>query len=147
MLTETLLPVARERLVTVPDDARVTEAAALLARPQVDLVIVCNADGEMVGVVSKTDIVSHIAECGGQACTMAVPSVMTRDILCCDRRDWLQDVWSNMKARGVRCIPVTKEGSKPVGVLYARDALQALMAETQDEERLLHDYVMCAGYH
>ncbi len=147
MLAERLLPVARQRLAVIPDAACVSEAAALLTKPHVDLVVVCNADREMVGVVSKSDIVSHIAECRGQACRMPVPTIMTRDVLCCHRDDWLQDVWAAMKGRGVRCIPVVDDGARPVGVLHARDALQALLSETQDEQQLLHDYVTCAGYH
>jgi hypothetical protein len=37
--------------------------------------------------------------------------------------------------------------SHPIGMLNARDALQLLLEEAQDEELLLRDYVMCVGYH
>jgi hypothetical protein len=35
---------------------------------------------------------------------------------------------------------------KPIGVLNAGDALQALLKEEEDEESLLRDYVMGIGY-
>lgn len=47
---------------------------------------------------------------------------------------------------GLKNIPVLDHGSKPVGVLNARDVVQALLEDVQYEERLLRDYVSCVGY-
>jgi CBS domain-containing protein len=52
-----------------------------------------------------------------------------------------------MKTRIIQCLPVIDADIKAVGILYARDALEALLTETQDQESLLRDYVMCVGYH
>jgi predicted transcriptional regulator len=52
-----------------------------------------------------------------------------------------------MKAQALQCIPVVDCEAKPVGIIYARDALQALLTETQNEEELLRDYAMNVGYH
>ena len=35
---------------------------------------------------------------------------------------------------------------KPIGLLFARDALEMLLSEVEYEEELLRDYVMCVGY-
>ena len=51
-----------------------------------------------------------------------------------------------MKERRLKNIPVTDAESRPIGVLNARDALEALMLEVEQEETLLRDYVMCVGY-
>jgi CBS domain-containing protein len=147
MLVERVLPAARDRLVTVGDDAPVVQAAALLSRPHTNLVVVCNFAGAMVGVISKTDIVKHISHCHGHACTISVSSVMTRDVVACRAKDWLHDVWSIMKTRIIQCIPVIEADLKPGGILCARDVLQALLTEVQDEGQLLRDYVMSVGYH
>jgi hypothetical protein len=37
--------------------------------------------------------------------------------------------------------------SRPMRVLNARDALEALLEEAEYEEVLLREYVMCVGYH
>ncbi len=52
-----------------------------------------------------------------------------------------------MKERSLKNIPVVDQDSRPLGVLNARDALQGLLDEAQDEEGLLRDYVMSVGYH
>ena len=147
MLVEKVLPIARERLVIVAEIAPVVEAAKLLGSPHVNLIVVSDSAGTMVGVMSKTDIVKHISHCHGHACTISVSSVMARDVISCRTKDWLHDVWSLMKARTIRCVPVIDGDSKPLGILSARDALQALLTEVQDEEELLRDYVMSYGYH
>lgn len=41
---------------------------------------------------------------------------------------------------------VVDEDSRPMGVLHARDILQVLLEESEDEESMLRDYVMGIGY-
>ncbi len=146
MLAERMLPRARERLVTISRSASVKDAAALMAKPHTDLVVVCGQDGEMVGVLTKTDIVGQITQCIGSGCTARVDTIMTRDVASCQPGEPLQDIWSMMKARGLQRIPVVDQVGKPVGIIYARDALQALLGEVESDETLLRDYVMNVGY-
>lgn len=146
LLVDHILPVARSRLATVGDDASLLQAATLLGAPHVSLIVVCNNAGKAVGVLSKADIVRQISHCEGHSCTVAVANVMTRDIVKCDPRDWLNDVWSTIKTVGVRQIPVLDEDSRPLGIVYAVDVVHALLTEAQDQEQLLRDYVMCVGY-
>ena len=77
MRVESILPTARKRLSTVQADAVLTEAARLLSDTHISLVVVRNADGVMVGVVTKTDVVRQIAHCADSFCTVAVSAVMT----------------------------------------------------------------------
>lgn len=145
MLVDRVLPLASRRLVTVGDDAPLLEAARLLGGSS-DLVVVCGPDGLLKGVITKTDIVRQIGQCQGSTCQIAVSSVMTQDVTICRQTDWLHDVWSIMKEQRLKNIPVTDAGSRPIGVLNARDALQALMQEVEQVETLLRDYVMGVGY-
>lgn len=77
----------------------------------------------------------------------AASLVMARNVLLCRAGDRLRDVWAQMKERSLKNIPVVDQDSRPLGVLNARDALQVLLEEVQDEEALLRDYVMSVGYH
>lgn len=146
VIVETLLPVTGDRLVTISDKAQLTEAAARLGSGQANLVIVCDDAGTMVGVVSKTDIVSRIGQCQGGTCMAMVASVMTGEVTCCHPDDTLQEAWSLMKEKGFLHIPIVDRDNRPVGLLNARDALQALLGEVEHEEALLRDYVIGIGY-
>jgi CBS domain-containing protein len=145
MYVERLLPAARERLVIIADNAPLMEAANLLHKGT-DLVIVCNSAGLVAGVITKTDVVGQMSRCQGASCRMAASLTMTRDVVVCRPDELLQEVWKRMKRRKLKNIPVVDKDSKPVGVLHARDILQVLLEESQDEEAMLRDYVMGIGY-
>jgi CBS domain-containing protein len=145
MYVARLLPAAREKLVTMADDAPLTEAANFL-REGTDLVIVCGPAGLVVGVITKTDVVGQMSRCQGASCTMAASLAMTRGVVVCRPDELLQDVWKRMKERRLKNIPVVDKDFRPVGALHARDILQVLLKESQDEESMLRDYVMGVGY-
>jgi CBS domain-containing protein len=145
-LVSSISSVAHSRLMTIGGDALLADAARLLSDTHISLIVVCDSNGAMVGVLSKTDIVRRIGRCVGSACTTVVADVMTRDVVRCRPTDCLADVLSMMAKRGVVHVPVVDERSRPVGVVNARDALRALMAEEKYESSLLRDYVMGIGY-
>ena len=143
---ERVLPAARGRLVTVGQECQLTEAARLLSASSRQMVIVCDGSGIMVGVVTRTDIVRQIQHCRGCACTTACATIMTTDVVSCRPEDRLRDIWSTMKDRGLQNVPIVHSDGRPVGLLSAADAMQALLSEVEYEEELLKGYVMCVGY-
>ena len=143
---DNLLEKTRDRLLLIGDDRQLTEAASLLSDDTRHMVVVCDSVGVMVGVITRTDIVRQIRHCQGCACTTACTAVMTRNVVSCESGDWLHEVLSIMKARGLQSVPVVDAERKPIGLLFARDALEMLLSEVEYEEELLRDYVMCVGY-
>ena len=77
---------------------------------------------------------------------MAASLAMTRDVVVCRPGERLQDVWKRMKKHKLKNIPVVDDDLRPMGVLHARDILQVLLKESEDEESMLRDYVMGIGY-
>jgi predicted transcriptional regulator len=77
---------------------------------------------------------------------VTVDTIMTREVISCRSKESLRDVWSVMKERGLQRIPVVDQKRRPVGIIYARDALAGLLGESENEEGLLRDYVMNVGY-
>lgn len=147
MLVERILSAARERLITIGDDAPLIDAARLLRELDTDLVVVRCSDGLLTGVITKTDIVRQISHCRGAACTTTASAIMTDAVIYCHPGDQLHDVWLTMKDRRLKNIPILDRDSRPIGVLNARDALEALLGEVEYEGVLLREYVMCVGYH
>ena len=145
MYVERLLPAARKKLVTITDDAPLMAAVNFLHKGT-DLVIVCGFTGLVTGVITKTDVVGQMSRCQGASCTMAASLAMTRDVVVCRPDELLQDVWKRMNERKLKNIPVVDQDSRPIGVVRARDVLQILLEESQDEESILRDYVMGIGY-
>lgn len=146
MSIRAILPTARRRLLTINDAAPVIDVAQLLSGMHTSLVIVCDLDGLMSGVVTKADVVRQISTCTGCSCTTMVADIMTREVIACHPDDKLIDVWAIMRDNALRQIPVSDHESRPLGLLYASDALEVLLKEVEYEEVLLREYVMGIGY-
>jgi CBS domain-containing protein len=146
MRVESILPIAQQRMMTIHAHATLVHAAGLLSDTDRALLVVCDNKGVMVGVITKTDVVRQVAQRLGAVEDAKVSDVMTRPVTACRREDPLQEVLGVMKMRGFVHIPVVDQESHPCGVVNARDALQALLSEVQDEELLLRAYVMGIGY-
>ncbi|MFP4538126.1 MAG: CBS domain-containing protein [Dichotomicrobium sp.] len=141
-----LLPQARRRLVKIGHDAKLICAARTLGDPSVELVVVCDDDERVAGVVSRTDILARISQCTGCTCAEAVATAMTRDVVSCDPCEPLSEIWSRMKATGHRQLPVVDADNHPLGVLSAREVLERLLADKDYEESLLIEYIASVGY-
>jgi hypothetical protein len=51
-----------------------------------------------------------------------------------------------MRTRGLQRLPILGEARRPIGIIYAREALQELLSESEDNEELLRDYISEVGY-
>ena len=142
-----MLPGARNRLVLIRDDKPLTEAASLLVDTDRHMVVVCNRNNVMVGVVTRSDIVRQIRHCQGCACTTPCTEVMTKEVVFCSPDDSLHDVWTLMKSKGLKGIPIINPERRPIGLALARDALEMLLSEAEHEGELLKEYVNSVGYH
>ena len=145
MFVEEMLEEGRKKLATIIDSATLIDTAKLLSAGT-DLVIVCNNQGVLQGVVTKTDVVRQVGACQGTACMCLASSVMTRDVVLCRGGDLLQDVSNLMKERHLKNIPVVDSDDRPIGVLTARAVLRVLLKDAKYEEAQLVDYVKGVGY-
>src|SRR5688572_21406223 len=146
MRVQSILPVAQKRMITVQEDASLVDAARLLSDTHRALLVVCNGEGAMVGVITKTDVVRQVAQCQGSVDGKRLSRVMTQTVTSCQSDDQLHDVLAVMKEMGFVHIPIVDKNARPAGVVNTRDALQALLREVKDEELLLRAYVMGVGY-
>ena len=146
MRIENILPLASQRLITIQASASLVDAAKLLGETHRALLVVCDSEGVMAGVITKTDIVRQVARNEENLNAITAAAAMTSGVISCRPRDLVHDVLATMKERGLVHIPVIDDHCRPVGVVNARDALQALLKDLTDEELLLRAYVMGIGY-
>jgi CBS domain-containing protein len=144
MIVADLSSATSPRLAAIATTATVKTAASALSTLDLGMLVVCNEGGPVVGVVSKSDLVRHMARDG--AALAGIAAVMTRDVVTCSMRDDLQVAWTRMVDRGVQNLPVLNDEARPVGVLDIRDALRALLEQEGQEERQLINYVAGIGY-
>ena len=141
-----ILDAARKRLAVLSEEALLPDAAKILANPATPLVVICDRDSVAVGVMSRTDIIKLLASVGTEACDTKAGAIMTRSVISCQVDQPLQQVWTTMNARSLRCAPILDSVGRPEGVVHARDIARALLDEETHEEGLLRDYIMGIGY-
>jgi len=145
MQVKEVLPRACERLAVIDAAASIRDAAHLMTEPHTNLVVVCRA-GAAIGVITKKDIVDEISSSEAFDLSAPVETVMTREVTHCLSSDPLADVWKTMKTRDIQSIPVLDENRVPVGIVYARDALQCLLQEVETDDQLVRDFISGVGY-
>jgi CBS domain-containing protein len=146
VLVESIDAVTRRRLVTTRPDTLLPEVGKLLAETPASLVVVCGPDRAMAGVITKTDIVRQLGQGAATAATTAAAEAMTREVIYCRPGDTLEDVLRLMRTHSLVHLPVIDAQSKATGVMEARDALRALIADASYEISWLRDYIMGVGY-
>lgn len=138
--------VARSRLLTVGADALLVEVAAMLSSAQISVVVVCDAVGAPIGIITETVLVRRLGLGQADFFTTRAEDVMLRDFTACAPDDVLSDVLAMMHGRGLIHVLLVDADKQPIGVLNARDGLRALLAAGNHEEALLRSYVTGVGY-
>lgn len=145
MLVEGILSEPLRKFASVQIDSTLIDAAKLLTSGT-DIVLVCDGEGILEGIITKTDVVKRISKCQGATCLCPVAAVMERDVVLCRETDPLADVSSLMKNRRLKNIPVIDDDNRPLGVITARAVLSSLLSDSKYEEAQLIDYVKGIGY-
>src|SRR5262245_64370880 len=123
-------------VMTVGPDATVGEIAAILVRQRISAVPVVAGDGQMLGIVSQTDL-AHRSETGTEkrrkwwlevfadpdvkareyvkSHGMKAQDIMSRHVVCVHEGDSLGDVADALDAHRIRQLPVVSRG-KIVGM-------------------------------
>jgi CBS domain-containing protein len=144
MRVDALRPTTSARLAVIAVDATLRAAALALSHAHIGLLIVCDGNGRAAGVVSKSDIVRHVATAGLAEAPIA--ALMSRNVVSCRPADDLYATWQRMAAQNLQNMPVLTADLMPLGILDIRDALKVLFEQEEYQEQLLINYVAGVGY-
>jgi CBS domain-containing protein len=111
-------------------DASATEAGEALARPEVRAVIVCEADGRLLGIVTRKTLVREVVAAGRDPGTVRLRDLAETPYLTLDADLPLEEAFAILEERDLERVPVLEQG-RFVGVL-SRSGVQRRLAE--DEE-------------
>ena len=146
ILVKHILEAAQKRLVVLSQEASLFDAARILANRDTPLVVVCDTNGIVVGVIASSHVIKVLATAGVDALGFNAGAIMTQPALSCHVDETLQQVWAVMNSRTLPCAPILDHDGRAQGVVHARDVAIALLDEVNYEEILLRDYVMGVGY-
>jgi CBS domain-containing protein len=118
---------------TIASERTVLEAAQTMAEKRIGSLLVLEA-GDMVGLVTETDVVRKVIAAGLSARSTPVGAVMNAPLIQIDIDDTARDASRLMAEKRIRHLAVT-EDNKIVGLLSVRDLVKVV--SIRDESRFL----------
>ena len=123
MSLKSILAVKGDEVVSINSNADLAAAAKLLKKRQIGVLVVLDAGGHLVGILSERDIVGAMAENGDAILRLPVSQVMTPKVSTCNLDDSIGSVMERMTEGKFRHMPVLDE-NRLVGIVSNRDLLK-----------------------
>ena len=141
MNVEEVLKTRATNVVTVSPGDTIVEVARLFGQKKSGIAIVCDADGDVIGVVSLGDIVHAVGARAADALGQPVETIMTKDPAICALDDDIEIALNTMERLRIRHLPVVENG-KLKGFVEQRNALETLYEGAALDFSQLRSYVI-----
>jgi CBS domain-containing protein len=125
---------------TLPVEATLEQAAQELNLRKVGALVVMDAEGGVVGVLSERDLAREIARRGAAALANAVGAAMTRQVVTAQPDETIDECLARMTDRRVRHLPVVDEG-RLVGIVSIGDLVKHRIAAAEAEAAAMQAYI------
>lgn len=109
-------------VLSVSPNTMVTEAARILAREKIGVVLCRDTEGGLVGILSERDLVRAVAEDSDGISKLVVRDLASRDVVTCKLADELKDIIRIMRVGEFRHMPVV-EGGVIIGLISVTDII------------------------
>lgn len=126
---------------TIAPDVSVSEALRVLAEHNVGALVVCDATGAIIGIVSERDVVRRLARSGAATLQMAVEDLMTADVLTCTPDATADDVMQTMTTRRARHLPIVDDRERLVGIVSIGDVVKSRIDDLQVQAESMEAYI------
>ena len=139
MTLKTILA-AKGSVVSIEPTADLVAAAKLLNTHRIGVLVVIDAGGGLVGILSERDIIRVLAESAGAALQLSVAQVMTRNVSTCDVNDSISSILKRMTTGKFRHMPVL-DNHLLVGVVSIGDLGKQQTEILRDQLRQLTEEI------
>jgi CBS domain-containing protein len=140
----TILKRKGNQVVSVNPDDTIHQVAMTLAQHRIGAVLISDAQGQMLGIISERDIVRGMAAQGTGTTKLLARHLMTHDVITVTPETKVNDVMGVMTDRRIRHLPVM-QGGKVIGMISIGDLVKARIEEIELEATELKNYVGQAG--
>ncbi|WP_353204820.1 CBS domain-containing protein [Sphingomonas sp.] len=140
MNVASLLRIKGNTIVSVLPETPLMELVATIASRRIGAVLVCDAAGDLAGIVSERDVVKALAAKGPELATVAARDVMTENVTTVTTATTINDAMELMDRGYFRHLPVLDDGVL-VGIISVRDVVRARIERHVEENESLISYI------
>lgn len=112
--------------VIISPNETVKTAVDLLVNKNKGSLMVCNADGSIVGIVTERDVMMKVS-LSDKLANEPVAEIMTSDPLCLHREDEIAYILNNMHVGGYRHIPIVDNDDIPIAIVSIRHIMDYII--------------------
>ena len=142
MTVRAILDTKGHQILSVPPEAKMSEAIKLLSERRIGAVLVMS-QGQIEGILSERDIVRVLGERGAAVLDEPVSTVMTRKVVNCRPNDTVAAIMEMMTLGKFRHLPVV-DGERVVGLISIGDIVKWRVQEYENEQEALRTYIKTA---
>jgi CBS domain-containing protein len=132
---------SRKEVFSILEEKSVLEAAQYLREKQVRSVGVVNAEGQLVGVVSQSDISDKVAAENKCPAWMKVSDIMTRNLITVTPAVSFDESLQLMERNGVYHLLIVETTGDYRGMLSVSDFLRVMASDQKARADLLESYL------
>ncbi len=143
MKVRNILATKRGRVITIAPEETVRRAVALLVEHRIGAVVVADAAGQLVGILSERDVMRAAAEDEG-VFGRPVEGIMTREVIVGMSQDDVLAVAHTMLEKRFRHLPIVDEG-RLIGIISIGDVLKTQRDAYQGEIDTLETRIIAGG--
>lgn len=133
-------------VISVLPESPVTEAAEIIARRRIGAVVVCDAEGTLVGILSERDVVRGLTQHGAGLLALPVSALMTHEVQVVTAATSVDEAMEIMDAGYFRHLPVVDRARRLCGIVSIRDLVRHRINSQQSDVESLQAYVIGRGY-
>ncbi|MEM8594884.1 MAG: CBS domain-containing protein [Pseudomonadota bacterium] len=128
-------------VISIGPDDTLGRAVEVLRDHRIGALVVTDAAGSLIGILSERDIVRKLADTPGRTLPHQVKEVMTANVETCTPEESLVAVLRRMSAGRFRHLPVVEEG-KLMGMITIGDVVNFRLAELEHETLQLKQLIV-----
>lgn len=130
----------KPQTVTISSHSAVVEALKIMAENNIGSVVVTDANGRYVGIVTERDYSRKVALKGKNSTTTPVEEIMTTDLPPVSPRDTIEHCRQLMSSQNIRYLPVFM-GDELKGIISMSDVVRETIAMQQETIDHLQQYI------
>ncbi|MEJ2756928.1 MAG: CBS domain-containing protein [Anaerolineales bacterium] len=135
----TILDTKGPSVWSVSPDISIYEALQVMAEKNIGAVVVMDGS-ELVGIMSERDYARKVALKGKSAAATPVSDIMTKNVICVEPAQPIEECMALMVGKAIRHLPVL-ENDHLVGIISIGDVVKAMISEQQTLIEQLESYI------
>ena len=135
-----ILAAKDNNVYSVPDTASLRDAIGMLNAKNIGVVLVTNADGHMVGILSERDVLRKALAQETGFRDERVTKTMTKNVFSVTPNASIDEVMTIMTESRIRHVPVL-DGTEIKGLVSIGDVVKRKIADAENEAAVLREYI------